>query len=438
MSSNVAVQVVGLGKCYHVYTRPEDRLKQFFAGERRRYYREFWALRDVSFELRRGATLGVVGRNGSGKSTLLQCIAGTLTPTEGTVAVQGRVAPLLELGTGFNYEFSGRENVFLNGAVLGLSQAEINERFDDIARFADLGAFIDMPVKVYSSGMVVRLAFAVATAVRPDVLILDEALAVGDARFQLACHERITRMLDDGMTLLFVSHDGNAVKRLCERALVLDGGRTVFDGLPNDALNAYSRVLFERDAPPLPRPPARAAAADRAAVGPPAPAAVHAGAETLPKEYRYGSGKGRITSVVLLGGGGAPALVFETGEAVVVRCTVTVDAPVAQPIFALRIKNERGMEVYGTNTLFQNQPLPPLAAGEALLVEFAQEMVLMPGSYFLSVSFVELAGEEVVPIDRRYDVLEFSVTPVDRSFGIANLRTRIAVHRVAEPAPATA
>jgi ABC-type polysaccharide/polyol phosphate transport system ATPase subunit len=434
MSSELAVHADGLGKCYHVYDRPEDRLKQILARGRRRYYREFWALRDVSLRLPVGGTLGVVGRNGSGKSTLLQCIAGTLTPTEGTVAVRGRVAALLELGTGFNFEFTGRENVFLNGAVLGLSQAEIGERFDDIARFADLGPFIDQPVKVYSSGMVVRLAFAVATAVRPDVLILDEALAVGDARFQLACHERITRMLDDGMTLLFVSHDGNAVKRLCERALVLEHGRVAFDGSPNDALNAYSRILFERDAPP--RPAARRAAAVEGADAP----AAHAGAATLPKEYRFGSGKGHITSVVLIDEGrGAPALAFETGAPVTVRCTVEVDADVAQPIFALRIKNERGMEVYGTNTLFQTQVLAPFAAGEQALVEFAQEMVLMPGAYFLSVSFVELVGDEVVPIDRRYDVLEFKVTPVDRSFGIANLRTRIAVQRTpAAPPPALA
>ncbi len=287
MSSDFAVQAVGLGKCYHIYDRPEDRLKQILRAGRRQYYREFWALRDVSFELTPGATLGIVGRNGSGKSTLLQCLAGTLTPSEGTVAVRGRVAPLLELGTGFNFDFTGRENVAINGALLGLSAAEVEARFDDIARFADLGAFIDQPVKVYSSGMVVRLAFAVATAVRPDVLILDEALAVGDARFQLACHQRITRMLDDGMTLLFVSHDGNAVKRLCERALVLEGGRTAFAGAPNDALNAYSRILFDREAPPLP-------ASRSAAAGEPAsPAAVHAGAETRPKEYRYGTGKGR-------------------------------------------------------------------------------------------------------------------------------------------------
>lgn len=422
MSSEPAVRAVGLGKCYHLYERPQDRLKQMLAGGRRRYYREFWALRDLSFEVPRGGTLGIVGRNGSGKSTLLQLVAGTLTASAGSVETRGRLAPLLELGTGFNPEFSGRENVFLNGALLGLTQDEIAARFDAIAGFADIGDFIDQPVKVYSSGMYVRLAFAVATAVEPDVLVLDEALAVGDARFQLACYERIQRMLGNGMTLLFVSHDGNAVKRLCERAIVLDGGRMAYDGLPNDALNRYSRLLFARDLP-APAPDVAAAA------GP----IVHAGGETMPKEYRYGSGEARITSIALLNGRGAPELSFETGEPVTVRCTVHADAAVEAPVFALRIKNDRGLEVYGTNTHFQNQTVAALAAGETLVVEFAQDMALMPGSYFLSVSLVQVVGDDIRPVDRRYDVLEFRVTPVDRSFGIANLRTRIVVRRAAAP-----
>jgi ABC-type polysaccharide/polyol phosphate transport system ATPase subunit len=434
MSSELAIQTAGLGKCYHIYDRPEDRLKQILWRGRRSFHREFWALRDVSLELPRGGTLGIVGRNGSGKSTLLQLLAGTLTPTTGSVAVHGRVAPLLELGTGFNPEFSGRENVFLNAAILGLSQAETEARFDDIARFADIGEFIDQPVKVYSSGMFVRLAFAVATAVDPDVLILDEALSVGDARFQLACHERITRMLDGGMTLLFVSHDGNAVKRLCDRALVLDGGRQVFDGPPNDALNFYSRLLFDRDAPPVPRRPAAAPEAQ------PAESSsldfLHVGPDTTAKEYRYGSEKGRVEGVVLLGAAGTPATVFESGEHVLVRFTVRALADVARPIFALRIKNEKGLEIYGTNTLFQRQHVAPLAAGEQVVVEFDQHMNLMPGSYFLSTSFVEAIGDEIAPIDRRYDVVEFRVTPVDRSFGIANLHSRIAVHRDARSTPA--
>lgn len=423
MPTDLAVRADGLGKCYHLYERPQDRLKQILRGGRHRYYREFWALRDVSFELPRGGTLGIVGRNGSGKSTLLQLVAGTLTPTSGAVAITGRVAPLLELGTGFNPEFTGRENVYLNGALLGLAREEIDARFDAIAGFADIGAFIDQPVKVYSSGMYVRLAFAVATAVEPDVLVLDEALAVGDARFQLACYERIQRMLDNGMTLLFVSHDGNAVKRLCERALVLEGGRVAFDGAPNAALNAYSRLLFAGPAPP---PPAGAAA----------PAgALHAGLDTLPHEYRYGSGKGRITSIVVLGAAGEATLSVETGSRVVVRCAVAVEQPVARPVFALRFKDDKGVEVYGTNTHFQNETLAPLDAGARLGVDFTLEMVLMPGSYFLSVSFVELVGDEVEPIDRRYDVLELRVTAVDRSFGIANLQTRITVRPLDGDAP---
>ena len=427
MSSELAIRVVGLGKCYHLYREPQDRLKQILARGRRQYYREFWALRDVSFELPRGGTLGIVGRNGSGKSTLLQLVAGTLAASEGSIEVRGRIAPLLELGTGFNPEFTGRENVYLNGALLGLTQEQIGTRFDAIAGFADIGEFIDQPVKVYSSGMYVRLAFAIATAVEPDVFILDEALAVGDARFQLACYERIQRMLDNGTTLLFVSHDGNAVKRLCERALVLDHGRVAFDGLPNAALNAYSRILFASDTPPTPPPRAGGGRADASA-----PRELHAGEETLAKEYRYGSGKGRITSIVVVDADGVPTLHFDSGARVIVRCTVDVAQPVAHPVFALRIKNDRGVEVYGTNTHFQGQTLPPLAAGARLTVEFAQDMVIMPGTYFLSVSFVELLGEEIEPLDRRYDVLEFRVTAVDRSFGIANLRSQITVRPLSD------
>ncbi len=426
MSSDLAIRAVGLGKSYHLYRQPQDRLKQILVGRRHQYYREFWAVRDVSFEVPRGGTLGIIGRNGSGKSTLLQLVAGTLSPSAGSVEVRGRIAPLLELGTGFNPEFTGRENVYLNGALLGLTQDDIGARFDAIARFADIGEFIDQPVKVYSSGMYVRLAFAVATSADPDVFILDEALAVGDARFQLACYERIQRMLDNGTTLLFVSHDGNAVKRLCQRALVLEHGAVAFDGAPNAALNAYSRLLFASDTPPA--PPTRG--------GPATPTDErHAGADTLAKEYRYGSGKGHITSIVLLDAGGAPSLVFESGTRVVVRCTVSVAQPVARPVFALRIKNDRGVEVYGTNTHFQGQTLAPLDPGAQLTVEFTQEMVLMAGSYFLSVSFVELVGEDIEPLDRRYDVLEFRVTAVDRSFGIANLRSQISIRPLAGDAP---
>jgi ABC-type polysaccharide/polyol phosphate transport system ATPase subunit len=375
MSSEPAVRAVGLGKCYELYRQPQDRLKQILARGRRRYYREFWALRDVSFEIPRGGTLGIVGRNGSGKSTLLQLVAGTLAASAGSVEVRGRIAPLLELGTGFNSRVQRpRERLSQRRAARPL-QDEIGARFDAIARFADIGEFIDQPVKVYSSGMHVRLAFAVATAVEPEVFILDEALAVGDARFQLACYERIQRMLDNGTTLLFVSHDGNAVKRLCERCLVLEAGP--------GRLRRRAEPGAQRLQPhPLRARHAAHAADPRERANVPPPHDVHAGADTLAKEYRYGSGKGRITSIALLDADGTASLLFETGTRVVVRCTVEVEQPVARPVFALRIKNDRGVEVYGTNTHFQGQTLPPLDPGARLTVEFTQEMVLMAGSYF--------------------------------------------------------
>ncbi|SHE69087.1 lipopolysaccharide transport system ATP-binding protein [Desulforamulus putei DSM 12395] len=233
MSSNdIAIRVSNLSKCYHIYDRPQDRLKQYIVPRLQRlvgrqpknYFREFWALKDVSFEVKKGETVGIIGRNGSGKSTLLQLICGTLTPTSGTVETYGRIAALLELGSGFNPEFTGRENVYMNGAVLGLSKEEIDACFDDIVAFADIGEFIDQPVKVYSSGMYVRLAFAVAISVKPQILIVDEALAVGDAKFQSKCMDRIKKLKVSGASILFVSHDVSSVRTLCDNAIWLDRG----------------------------------------------------------------------------------------------------------------------------------------------------------------------------------------------------------------------
>ncbi len=250
MSSEYAIRARHLGKSYQVYQRPGDRLKQFAWRGRRRFYREFWALRDVSFDVAPGATVGIIGRNGSGKSTLLQLICGTLTPTTGSVELHGRVAALLELGAGFNPEFTGRENVFMYGAVLGLNEQEIKDRYDHILAFADIGTFIDMPVKTYSSGMFVRLAFSVAINVDPDVLIIDEALAVGDARFQQRCMAKLRQLQERGVSVLFVSHDTEAVKRLCKHVVILHDGEVVNQGDPLSMANWYlalSTLDFDLD-----------------------------------------------------------------------------------------------------------------------------------------------------------------------------------------------
>lgn len=261
MSSDIAIKVENLSKCYQIYDTPRDRLKQFIYPKIKgalapvkklitshqspitNYYREFWALKDVSFEVKKGETVGIIGRNGSGKSTLLQMICGTLTPTSGSVQTNGRIAALLELGAGFNPEFTGRENVYMNATVLGLGQAEIDARFDDIAAFADIGDFIEQPVKCYSSGMYARLAFAVAINVDPNILIIDEALAVGDEPFQRKCFARIEQIKRNGGTILFVSHSSNAIIALCDRAVLLNGGKSLYVGPPKMAVGFYQKLM---------------------------------------------------------------------------------------------------------------------------------------------------------------------------------------------------
>ncbi|MBX7172211.1 MAG: ABC transporter ATP-binding protein [Pyrinomonadaceae bacterium] len=244
MLSNFAIKVENLSKCYHIYDQPRDRLMQMLTRGRKQYYREFWALKDVSFEVKKGETFGIVGRNGSGKSTLLQMICGTLNPTDGTIQTNGRVAALLELGSGFNPEFTGRENVYLNASVLGLSNKEIDERFDKIAEFADIGDFIEQPIKTYSSGMVVRLAFAVIAHVDADILVIDEALAVGDAFFTQKCMRFLREFMKKG-TILFVSHDTGAVVNLCNQAILLNQGEVGEKGSPKTVCEYYLETLYE-------------------------------------------------------------------------------------------------------------------------------------------------------------------------------------------------
>jgi len=248
MPSKPAISVKNLSKCYQLYAQPIDRLKQFLWRGRRQYFREFWALRDVSFEIAKGEVLGIIGRNGAGKSTLLQLLCGTLNPTDGSVNVQGRIAALLELGSGFNPEFSGRENVYLSASILGLSQQEIDERFEAIVDFSGIRDFIDQPVKTYSSGMYVRLAFSVATSVDPDILVIDEALSVGDGAFARKSFDRIMAMKDAGKTILFCSHSLFQVEAICNRAIWLDQGAIQLSGAAHEVAMAYEQSLIRNDA----------------------------------------------------------------------------------------------------------------------------------------------------------------------------------------------
>lgn len=244
MSSDISIEVSGLGKCFQIYDTPRDRLWQMIWRGRKQLYHEFWALRDVSFTIGKGECVGIVGRNGSGKSTLLQLICGTLSPTTGTVHTEGRIAALLELGSGFNPEFSGLENVYLNGALLGLERNEIEKRLDDILNFADIGEFVHQPVKNYSSGMMMRLAFAVQAAVEPDILIVDEALAVGDEKFQRKCFARLEALKAKGTSILFVSHSGPQIIEFCDRAILIEQGSRVLTSTPLQVVRAYQKLIY--------------------------------------------------------------------------------------------------------------------------------------------------------------------------------------------------
>jgi lipopolysaccharide transport system ATP-binding protein len=387
-----AIVVADVGKVYQIYDRPQDRLKQALYRWRRRFYREFWALRHVSFEVERGETFGIVGRNGAGKSTLLQIICGTLTPSEGRVQVQGRVAALLELGSGFNPEFTGRENVYMNGAILGLSRREIDARFDRIAGFADIGQFLDQPVKTYSSGMVVRLAFAVQVQVEPDVLIVDEALAVGDLLFQKRCFQRLRELREQGCTILFVSHDLESVRSLTSRAVFLRDGQTDTLGLPGDVLLAYRRYLHEVErrqlGEALPRAaPAAPAPVSAASPNQPAGDASPAGAKS------FGDGDAEIVAVEVLDGNLEPCNLFYPGDTLVIRMRVRFHRALRHVNFSLRLRTREGVKVYSWGTLNQDINVwsgraasqvcwdEQFGAGEEAAVEFRCPMTLGQNFY---------------------------------------------------------
>lgn len=435
-NGDLAIDVRDVGKSYHIYERPSHRLLQGLSRGRKQYYREFWALRGVDLQVRPGQTVGVVGRNGSGKSTLLQMLAGTLTPTEGSVAVRGRVAALLELGSGFNPDFTGRENVYLNASILGLSRDEVDARLDDILAFADIGEFIDQPVRNYSSGMALRLAFAVQAQVQPRVLIVDEALAVGDAKFQAKCFARLKQLKEEGVAILLVSHATDQIVQHCDHALLLDGGRPVCSGKPRDVVNRYLDLLFgKKDIQARP-------AEDGIRTAPPALPfdGADGGFESRPNynphEYRWGDGAARFVDFSLHSDTGAYPAMLESGARLRLTLRIRFERDVVRPILGFFVKTKEGVVVYATNTEYK--PMPDFtstgAAGETVDVELGFECRLADGDYFISVGVASRNEVEVVPHDRRYDAIHFQVGGAD-FFGMADLSLNMAL--AAQPAPAT-
>jgi len=373
-------------------------LRELLPGARPRHS-DFWALKEIGFQVEKGETLSLVGPNGCGKSTLLQIVSGILQPTTGRVVTRGRIAALLELGAGFNPEFSGRENVYLNGEIMGLSRAEIDKAMPSIEAFAEIGEFIERPVKEYSSGMYVRLAFSTAIHVDPDILIVDEALAVGDAVFANRCVRKFEELRQRKITVLFVSHDLGLVKALSDRAILLLNGRIAAHGTPNDVINRYIGLVLERQQ-------AQAKKQDR--VG---------------GSFRHGDGASEITSVEILNARGEAATSIASGEPVTVRVRSKFHAAKSEPMVGILIRTRIGMEVYGTNTRVEQIPLGDFAAGDELEVDFAIECWLTPQQYTLTVATQDSDGSSHDWLD---DAIAFDVVDTRVAAGVANLRAKVA------------
>ncbi len=455
---SVAIEVRGLGKMYRVYERPQDRLKQMlFARFGRTYGHEFWALRDASFTITRGESVGVIGRNGSGKSTLLQMIAGTLAPSTGDLVVSGRVAALLELGSGFNPEFTGRENVFLNGAILGIGRGEMEERYEEIVAFADIGEFIDQPVKTYSSGMVVRLAFAVQAIVQKDILIVDEALAVGDEAFQRKCMRKLEEFREQGGTVLLVSHSVEAIVRQCTRALWIHQGELRIDGPSKTVTDIYQRFIYgtpqqqqqtlkavrehgagtaERVLSTLGTPQDAPDAAS--ALAPPVGAMYDSELAQVP-ELVYGTGEAEIIECGLFDQSDTPVNVVVVGQRVTWRMRVRFNVDARNLNFGMSLRLVDGVQVAGINTWWEGQRFGLFPAGTTADIGFDISMNTAPGTYYVESGVIgdtALGGGETNFLHRRIDVASFRVIPPDgRTIsGIAHLEPIIRVSSATDEA----
>lgn len=433
MSSDLILSARGLGKAYHIYKRPQDRLLQMLFRGRRQFFDEFWALRNIDLDIYRGETVGVIGRNGAGKSTLLQLLCGTLTPTEGTCRIDGRVAALLELGTGFNPEFTGRENVYLNAAVLGLKQDEIDAKFGAIEAFADIGDFIDQPVKTYSSGMHARLAFAVAIHVDPEVLIVDEILAVGDVAFQRKCIERFYQIRDSGCTILFVSHDPYMVKTVCQRAIYLSHGQPVAYGPAAEVIDRYTVDMEAANKPATPPPapepepaPAETANADEEPPEEkPAPESVPKTTKPVDRTsaatpYENAEALFRITDVRLENGAGEETDEIGTGDDIQIRMQyrALVERLPALVSYVVNLYRHDDFYICGTTTLMEGlAPFKPARNGE-VLIRFPR-FQLLAGEYKWRVAINDDRG--LIIFAEARPVCPFRVRDDFRSVGLVDL-----------------
>lgn len=419
MDKNTAICVDHVSKMYKLYNKPSDRLKESLGLTRKKNYQERYALNDVSFEVKRGETVGIIGTNGSGKSTILKIITGVLSPTRGKAAVEGRISALLELGAGFNMEYTGVENIYLNGTMMGFSEEEINARLDDILAFADIGDYVHQPVKTYSSGMFVRLAFAVAINIDPEILIVDEALSVGDVFFQAKCYRKFEEFKKEGRTILFVSHDLGSITKYCDRAILLNQGDKIFEGTPKEAVDIYKKVLVHQFDPSELETDSRMNDVEDVSTN------WKDSVEVNPQLIEYGEKSAEIVDYAILDDQGLITNTLMKGTEFSVRMKVLFHEEIREPIYAFTIKNLKGIEITGTNTMYEKAEVQGKKAGEYQEVTFTQRLDLQGGEYLISLGCTGYRNGEFAVYHRLYDVCSLMVISDRNTVGYYDMNSRV-------------
>lgn len=421
-----AIRVMDISKIYKLYNKPSDRLKESLGLTRKKNYKEHYALRGVSFDVAQGESVGIIGTNGSGKSTILKIITGVLSKTSGELVVNGRISALLELGAGFNMEYTGIENIYLQGTMIGFSQEEIDEKLSDILEFADIGDFVHQPVKTYSSGMFVRLAFAVAININPEILIVDEALSVGDVFFQTKCFHKFEEFKKLGKTILFVSHDLSSIAKYCDRVILLNKGVKLAEGSPKDMINMYKKLLVHQlDEETLEDVSKKSSVIDG-----------EGGEDSWRKHFTvnesvsdYGEKQAEIVDFAIIDQYGAMNNLIEKGTKFQVKAKLYFHEQVKNPIFTFTIKNAHGTDITGTNTMFERVETGVVKEGETRIVTYEQQMDLQGGDYLISLGCTGYEGDDFKVYHRLYDLVSISVISEKNTVGFFDMNTKITVEK---------
>lgn len=432
MSEKVAISVENVSKVYKLYEKPSDRMKEAL-GLKKVPVKEHFALDTVSFQVGRGETVGIIGTNGSGKSTILKIITGVLNPTGGRVEIDGRISALLELGAGFNMEYTGIENIYLNGTMMGFSNEEIEARMDDILNFADIGEFVHQPVKTYSSGMFVRLAFAVAINIEPEILIVDEALSVGDVFFQSKCYHKFEEFKRMGKTILFVSHDLSSISKYCDRVVLLDKGHKRAEGAPKQIVDMYKKLLVNQLNSDEGPDTVSGKKAGNTAISDEAQGDRSEWKRSLvlnPQIVEYGEKQAEIIDFAVLDKEGQISNAVEKGEMCTIKMKVRTNREVENPIFAFTIKNLQGTEITGTNSYFEGQEIGDLPAGAEKEITFEQEMNLQGGEYLISLGCTGYIKGEFHVYHRLYDVCNLTVVSYKNTVGFYDMNSKVTIEDI--------